>query len=428
VMITRAGTVKLLDFGIARRIEGAQDDGSAPTDAALGTLTEEGGLVGSVAYMSPEQIAAHPLDGRADQFAWAVMAHQVLTGKPVWTTTSSMFSMAAAILHEEPTVDEKLAGSIACVLKKCLSKSRDDRYPTMTEALSAFEAAVANNEPKAASDTDVNGASDTQKSPISAPTSAPIETGDASAQSSVQSSAQTKRGIPVGLLLVGAAIVIGVGFLVVRRDLPSVPPPGSVHSSTILITSSVASSSASPMTSANASGSSSAAAPSEPLMVKCKPEIKLDCGTADDVRWCIDPDKPLVCCSKGLVGTPAGRCACPDGGTKQKTAIEQGCKEADPHYADSLHTTIRSHLGEIKSCYEKALAKNPKLSGKMTLSFEITNHGKLAGAHLGGTSMPDVDFQDCSLAALQNVVFEPPPEGFVNVGYPLEFAPGDPKP
>jgi serine/threonine-protein kinase len=81
VMLRENGRVKVLDFGIARRAA-IEVDAAAPThvDGAIPTLTGHGKLVGTPLYMAPEQIHAQPLDGRADQFAWGVMAYELLAG------------------------------------------------------------------------------------------------------------------------------------------------------------------------------------------------------------------------------------------------------------------------------------------------------------------------------------------------------------
>src|SRR6186713_948665 len=79
VMVRDDGMVKVLDFGIARRTGGTVDPRSA-TEPALQTLTVEGVKLGTPVYMAPEQIRGDELDGRTDQFAWGVLAYELLAG------------------------------------------------------------------------------------------------------------------------------------------------------------------------------------------------------------------------------------------------------------------------------------------------------------------------------------------------------------
>ncbi len=88
VMVRDDGLVKVLDFGIARRAITKEEAAAAgPLDRAAleklaishGTLTAEGVVVGTPMYMAPEQMRGEALDGRTDQFAWGVLAHEVLT-------------------------------------------------------------------------------------------------------------------------------------------------------------------------------------------------------------------------------------------------------------------------------------------------------------------------------------------------------------
>src|ERR1700722_13049549 len=101
VMVRGDGVVKVFDFGIARRASaGAGDavDASAPTQAPpLPALTREGVQVGTPVYMAPEQIRGDALDGRTDQFAWGVLAFELLTGRLPWRGREP-FAWVASIL------------------------------------------------------------------------------------------------------------------------------------------------------------------------------------------------------------------------------------------------------------------------------------------------------------------------------------------
>jgi serine/threonine-protein kinase len=136
VMIREDGIVKVLDFGIAKRtVPTAVDPTSSTEGYAVPTQTAHGMVVGTPFYMAPEQLRAEALDGRADQFAWGVVAYELLTGKPLWSLEGGGFSLVAQILQAPPPSMSAFAGvppRVAAVVTRALSKSADARFPTMT--------------------------------------------------------------------------------------------------------------------------------------------------------------------------------------------------------------------------------------------------------------------------------------------------------
>jgi len=142
VMITTDGVLKILDFGIARRSDGASLETTGPTLAAqVPSITAEGLMIGTPQYMAPEQLRGDALDGRADQFAWGVMAWQVLAGRLPWPAgggaqliTSVLTLQVPALNEVHPATDRRTAEAIA----RSLSKRREDRFETMEALLSAI--------------------------------------------------------------------------------------------------------------------------------------------------------------------------------------------------------------------------------------------------------------------------------------------------
>lgn len=145
VMIRDDGTVKVLDFGIARRTGGSVDPQSA-TQSALPTLTVEGVKLGTPVYMAPEQIRGDALDGRTDQFAWGVVAYELLANQLPWRGAGDALAVMASALID-PVDGAALARAgvspgVARVVLRALEKRPQDRFPSMEALRGALEAAA----------------------------------------------------------------------------------------------------------------------------------------------------------------------------------------------------------------------------------------------------------------------------------------------
>lgn len=135
ILISKQGSAKLLDFGIARQL---QRDG----EANLATLTGERLLIGTPAYMAPEQAECKSVDERSDIFSFGAVFYEMLSGKRAFPGTSTV-SILAAILHRSPDpldAPPVLAGIVA----RCLAKAPEDRYQSANELLEALQEAEAN--------------------------------------------------------------------------------------------------------------------------------------------------------------------------------------------------------------------------------------------------------------------------------------------
>ena len=142
------GTVKLVDFGIARSIMGD----IKPTDAAAAPalqLTRTGMVLGTPAYASPEQLAGEPLDARSDLYALGLIAFEALTGEPAFATTNARELIAHRLLGSPRAISDVLrqseapwAEAVQPVLDRALSSDPAKRYTDATTFAADFAAAL----------------------------------------------------------------------------------------------------------------------------------------------------------------------------------------------------------------------------------------------------------------------------------------------
>ena len=130
IMLTRE-SVKLLDFGLAKLKE---RDEQLPTDVTQSArLTEAGAIVGTVPYMSPEQIEGHDLDARTDIFSFGVVLYEMVCGRRPFAGDSRASLMAAIVAAEPPSLlslRPQTPASLERLILRCLGKDPDDRWQT----------------------------------------------------------------------------------------------------------------------------------------------------------------------------------------------------------------------------------------------------------------------------------------------------------
>ncbi len=120
VMVTSDGLVKLLDFGLARRVrlEPGQET----------TLTVEGEIAGTPAYMSPEQAEGKPLDSRSDVFSFGLVLYQMLTGRQAFSGDSTASVLAAVLREEPPPFGTNIPRDLEKIVRRCLRKDPTRRF------------------------------------------------------------------------------------------------------------------------------------------------------------------------------------------------------------------------------------------------------------------------------------------------------------
>jgi len=142
IFVTTDGRVKILDFGLAKLLQPEGD--SLDTDLPTRKLrTDPGTVIGTVSYMSPEQVRARPLDHRTDIFSFGVIFYEMLTGRRAFDGESTA-DLMSAILREEPprlsTSNASISPALERVVEHCLEKSPDERFRSARDLAFAIEA------------------------------------------------------------------------------------------------------------------------------------------------------------------------------------------------------------------------------------------------------------------------------------------------
>jgi serine/threonine-protein kinase len=140
VFLTKDGTVKILDFGLAKLVPTVPSSEAETVGQSATGTTALGGVLGTAAYMAPEQARGRPVDQRADVFAFGVVLYEMLTDERPFRGATGTDVMAAILKDEPAALSADVPPSVAEVVARCLAKNPDRRYQRAGEIRAALEA------------------------------------------------------------------------------------------------------------------------------------------------------------------------------------------------------------------------------------------------------------------------------------------------
>jgi TolB-like protein/tRNA A-37 threonylcarbamoyl transferase component Bud32 len=220
IMVTSRAQAMVMDFGLARVIAGAVES-EAETQSLL---TTPGTIVGTMPYMSPEQVRGEVLDGRSDIFSFGVVLYEMLSGRQPFASESAAATISAILNREPPTLlryAPDLPEELQRIARKCLEKDRERRYQTMRDVAidldncrrehEAAQATVSQRDQVAGGEAVIVPASDLKrhKFPLS------------------------RRALMAGAVL-GLLVGLALAYVLVFRRATTTPPPPEIKSLAVL--------------------------------------------------------------------------------------------------------------------------------------------------------------------------------------------------
>jgi eukaryotic-like serine/threonine-protein kinase len=429
VFLTSDGRLEVLDFGIARL-----------HDETSSEATATGQMLGTPAFMAPEQAMGESskIDAQTDVWAVGATLFALLSGEFVHAgENASQLLIAAGTRPARPlgSVVKDVPASVVAVIDKALAFDKAQRWASAQKMRDALQTACAEATgspipPLPKTDAMVTGLEETI-----APTSEGKSTATAFAPT-VDSGAPTdkveaapratggRRPLP-GLAILAVAVVLlgGIAASVMMRGKTRAAPAAS---------SSAPASGPAPSTPAALANVIAAQGSSVYPCAETKrplPPHGLDRTCSDDaVAWCSQSMSVVACCAAGLVPDgDEGACGCP--ASADPASAPAACNPTAPLAAGRLDPAeiqkiVRARFGAMRLCYEETLKRAPSATGKVAIAFEIDRAGGIFFARVEEGTLPDAKAQKCVLELFRGLHFPPPVGGVVSVVYPVVFSPG----
>jgi len=204
--------VKILDFGIAKVVRG---DGSGDSSKQLAQLTATGQTLGTLEYMSPEQLMGKQLDGRSDVYAVGVLCYEMMTGQLPFPDAVGPAAQIAAQLKKTPPMpssvrpEQEIPDEVDEIVLKCLGKRPDDRYASIGELKVVCDDLLERYDRG-----ELGGSTTppTENTPAPVETKAPQPPRAASEASERTKPTPAPGGSRVGLLLIGLLVAAAAGI------------------------------------------------------------------------------------------------------------------------------------------------------------------------------------------------------------------------
>jgi serine/threonine protein kinase len=143
LFVTASGQVKILDFGLARR-GNVQPAGAETMSPTIGRLTDPGTVLGTVGYMSPEQVRGEAGDHRSDIFSFGAVLYELVTGRRAFQRDTPAETMTAILRDEPPSLTEQVSSTVppavGHIVHHCLEKSPSERFQSASDIAFALQA------------------------------------------------------------------------------------------------------------------------------------------------------------------------------------------------------------------------------------------------------------------------------------------------
>ena len=136
IMITPRGSVKVMDFGLAKVCQSSESTSSEAETIQL--ISTQGAIIGTLPYMSPEQVRGEALDGRSDIFSFGVVLYELLTGHQPFAQKSTAATASAILTSEQPPLarfSTAVPPELERIIAKTLRKYADERYQTIKDLM-----------------------------------------------------------------------------------------------------------------------------------------------------------------------------------------------------------------------------------------------------------------------------------------------------